>query len=167
MRYVRISAGVLILAFVAFMTWYKVTFSMDIATEHEYKGEPGSKSILIATQGSEFKDGVVDLILKSFKGHHIKIIDISDLYKVKEDDWDCILIIHVWEVWQPPKAIKFYTERWQHPEKHVVITTSGDGHYHQENVDAITTASIIADEDKIAEKAIEKMKHILNNSDDQ
>lgn len=162
MKYVRITIGILILIFVAFMTWFKITFSMDVAPTREYHPVESNHAILIATQGSAFKDTIVHEIVAAYRAdNYIKVTDIEKLYGVDETAWDCIVIVHTWEMWMPPKAIKYYMKRRTNPNKHVVITTSGDGHYKQDNVDAITTASIMEDSHEIAEQAIQKMNKIL------
>lgn len=128
----------------------------------EYHPVQSNKSILIATQGSAFKDTIVHEIVNAYQANnYIKVTDVNNLYSVNEKDWDCIVVIHTWEMWRPPKAIKYYMKRRTNPAKHVVITTSGDGNYKQADIDAITTASIMENSHEIAQKAMNRIDKIL------
>ena len=103
--------------------------------------------MLIATQGSEFKDAVVDGIVAHLRARavYVKVIDISELAGVDEDPWSAIVLIHTWEMRKPPPAVKTFVDRTRNTNKLVVLTTSGAGDFRMPGVDAISSASVVAE----------------------
>jgi menaquinone-dependent protoporphyrinogen IX oxidase len=71
------------------------------------------KKLLIATQGSDFKDKVTSAIVKHFKldSIYIQVFDIAELQGVDPNDFDALVIIHTWENWKPPVAVKAFIDR--------------------------------------------------------
>ena len=161
-KVIRIGFGIVILLFVAFMTWYKIAFSMDVASAKEINPN-GQTHLLIATQGSAFKEKLTQIIIDHFNSSqtHIKVIDVSDLRYITEEEWDCIVLVHTWELSRPPSSVKHYIDSWKSPGKHVVVTTSGAGNYQMDKVDAITCASEIDKTNEIATATIQKIDAIL------
>ncbi len=152
--------GLMILFFI-FLVWYEHTYSMEVIEPYEINSPRLKKTLLIATQGSHFKDKVTSGLVDSYKTDsiHIKIIDITSLDAVRVKDYNAILIIHTWETWNPPVAVKTFINRTKkYASKIVVFTTSGDGNYKMEGVDAITGESVLAD----VPLYIEKIKMRLN-----
>ncbi|MFL1895331.1 hypothetical protein ACJRPK_06485 [Aquimarina sp. 2-A2] len=131
-----LKAGLIILSIVIVLfllaTWYKYEFSMEIADAYQVNSPYLESKLLIATQGSDFKNAIVDGVVNHFKGDtiFIDIMDISGLNKVKPEDYDAILILHTWENWKPPFVVKRFVENTtdQH-DKMLVLTTSGQGSY--------------------------------------
>jgi hypothetical protein len=56
---VIIGIAVIVLAILAFLTWYKFQYPMDVAMSFEINDPESKHRVLIATQGSEFKDAIV------------------------------------------------------------------------------------------------------------
>ena len=145
--------------------WYKVTYSMDVADTYEVHTKTSSRRLLVATQGSDFKNSVVQEIVTHFKGDsiYINIIDISALDSIDPNDYTAILLIHTWENWKPPVQIENFihrTKRYQ--DKIAAITTSGKGTYHMEGIDAITGESKPENILPIANEAIERIQAIFD-----
>ena len=145
----KVIIGIVALALTtfAFLTWYKFHYSMDVAESFEVKSPELKNRVLIATQGSEFKDAVVAGIVDHLKQRlvYIKVIDVAALPKVNEDKWNAVVVIHTWENWKPQADAKDYLERVKDLSKVIVLTTSGDGDYKIEGVNAITSASVMID----------------------
>ncbi len=142
-----LAAGVIILAMVAFATWYRVHYSMSVARSFEVPAAAPSARVLIATQGSAFKDAVVSGLADHLRLRSVyaKIVDISALPGIQGGDWDAIVLIHTWEMGKPPQTVKAFVDRIHDPDKLVVLTTSGAGNFKLEGVDAISAASKMVD----------------------
>ncbi|MBQ0732889.1 hypothetical protein [Aquimarina celericrescens] len=151
-KIILVFLSVILLLFII-ATWYKYEFSMEVAKEYQLNTPNENIKLLIATQGSEFKDTITKGIVKHYKRDSIfiKVIDISSLVKVNPNDFTAILIMHTWENWKPPTVVRQFIERTadQH-KKMVVLTTSGQGSYsikqidtlyNLENIDALTGES--------------------------
>jgi hypothetical protein len=122
---------------------YFVHISMDPAKPFEVNRPEAKEHVLIATQGSAFKDAVVHGVVSQLerRSAYVKVIDIASLKDVREGDWNAIVVLHTWEMDKPPAAAKTFIDRVQARDRLVVLTTSGDGDKHIEGVDAITSAS--------------------------
>lgn len=152
---------------IMFGTWYKFEYSMDKVAESTINTPELERSLLIATQGSEFKNAITNNIVNEFKKDSIfiRIIDISALTQVEARDYSAILLIHTWENWKPPMGIKEFIERTtDQKDKVVVMTTSGEGSSKIKNVDAITGESKIENVIPFTERAIERLKPLLSMS---
>ncbi len=157
--------GVVVL-FAAFSIWYKYTYSMDRVQAFEVNTPNLETKLLIATQGSDFKEAVLSKVIDHFKSRfiYIKVIDVHELAQEEIDEWKAICILHTWEIQKPPQVIADFFE--QHPNiEHVaVLTTAADGQSKMENVDAITGASVMEEVDARAQKLIERTEAILTKS---
>jgi menaquinone-dependent protoporphyrinogen IX oxidase len=120
--------------------------------------------VLIATQGSEFKDAVVSAVAGNLKnrGCYVKVVDVSALPGVREAEWNAIVVLHTWEMRKPPGVVKTFVERARNSGKLVVLTTSGAGTFRIEGIDAISSASVVADAPDRAAEISAKVDAILN-----
>jgi hypothetical protein len=136
------------LALLAFAIWYRVHFSMDPAKPFEVNRPEAEQHVLIATQGSAFKDAVVQKVVARFKDRsvHVKVIDVGALADVREADWNAIVVLHTWEMGKPPAPVQAFIERARSRDKLVVLATSGQGKERMVGVDTITAASRRASE---------------------
>lgn len=156
----------LMLAFFVVALWYKYEYAMDIAEEFEINNPQLQQQLLIATQGSEFKDAVRTKIINHYKSDSIfiKVIDISSLPKIKHQDYYAVLLIHTWENWQPPKVVEnFVNKNREYRKKLVVLTTSGEGSYKMDEVDAITGESKLENVVPFTDKIIKRLDSVLMN----
>lgn len=151
-------------AALVFMTWYRLHYSMDVARAFEVVGSPDGARILVATQGSAFKDAVTTGLLEHLRRRSasVKVIDVSGLQSVQPQDWDVIVMIHTWEMRKPPAAVQAFAERTQQKDKLVVLTTSGAGHFKLAGVDAISAASQMADVPARVEEMTMRIDTILD-----
>ena len=142
-----IIVATLTFAILAFLTWYKFHYSMDIAASFEVNAPESERRVLIATQGSEFKDAVVAGVVEHLRKRraYIKVIDVTALSQVIENKWTAVLVIHTWENLKPQADAKAFIERTKGSDKVIVLTTSGRGSYKVEGINAISSASIMAD----------------------
>lgn len=137
--------GIVIVLFIGFLFWYKFTYSMEVI-EGEIVNDYGSKNkLLIASQGSEYKNAIVNGVIDEFKDKdvYIKVIDVTTIKDVEVDVWDAYLILHTFEIWQPQADAADFLETHYDKEKMVVLGTSGSGEVKMEGIDGYTGASIM------------------------
>lgn len=151
-------------ALVVFAIWYQYTYSMDQADAFQVNSTTYNQKLLIATQGSEFKNNVTHYVVDHFKNDSIfiNVVDVSALETIESDIYNAVLVIHTWENWKPPIAVKTFIDNNRlDMDKMVVITTSGDGTYKMDEIDAITGESKPENVTLIAKKAINKLEVLL------
>ena len=149
LKRVLIVLGSLIILFVIAFGIYLFLNIQDIAEAFEVGSPDSGRKILIATQGSEYKDLMVDTLTARLKGEdvYISVIDISGLKEINEKDWDAEVIIHTTEAWELPDPVKEYLNRIENPDEVILLITSGGGEWKPEDckVDILTSASKVAD----------------------
>jgi hypothetical protein len=168
-RWKKIGSWILgvIMIFLLFIVWYKHTFSMK-ATKHFEINRPTAKNrILIAMQGSEFKDSLVNDVITELKSKsvYISVIDVSDLSEVKEESWSAIIVIHTWENWKPQEDARLFIEKVKDKDKLIVLSTSGQGSYKIEGVDGITSASKLNEVSNKSKEITERLTKLIIVSD--
>lgn len=134
-----------------FMLWYDSQYSMDKAMEYEVNSPNAEQSLLIATQGSEYKDKISKAIVQALTEDQVymKIVDIHSLKDEDPDNYTAIVMLHTIEMMKAPKCARDFADR-ADKSKLFVLATSGDGSYHIEGVDGMTSASPILDSDRHA-----------------
>ena len=135
--------------FFLFMVWYDWKFSMDVVEGFE-KGDPSSgRKVLVATQGSEFKDEITQKLTDKLAENeiYVQVIDVTSIEGTNIDIWDAMVIIHTWEQWKPQPDAEAFLGEYYDPKKMVVMTTSGSGEEMIDGVDGISGPSIMEDVD--------------------
>ena len=135
------------------LLWYRIHYSMERIDTREAGASQAAVRILIASQGSAFKQAVVEGLVDRLKARsvHIKIVDVSTLPSIDEREWHAIVILHTWENWRPQPDAAAFVARVADKGKLVVLSTSGSGR-EQLGVDAISAASSMQD---VAQKVAE------------
>lgn len=164
-RWKKIGAWILavLLIFLLFAIWYKQNYSMKVAEPYEVNSPSHKDHILIATQGSEFKDSLVHELVRELRTQSvfIKVIDISDLTTIKEEEWTAIILLHTWENWEPQEDAKYFIEQVKDKRKLIVLSTSGQGSYRIENIDGITSPSKLSDVSDKAKEITSRVTKLL------
>jgi hypothetical protein len=124
---ILLAAAALVAATAGFAAWYRQHYSMDVARSFDVNDPGATVRVLIATQGSEFKDALVAGVVAELgtRATYVRVIDISLLPRVNADDWNAIVLIHTWEMRNPPTAAKAFVARLRDTRKLVVLGTSG------------------------------------------
>lgn len=132
----------MVLVFFLMMFWYRSTFSMEKKKGY-YINKNSTETILIATQGSEFKDSLVNSLVDYYDKDtiNIKVIDVSELDQISSNDYAAILIIHTWEMWKAPDVIVDFISSNEDLSRIIAFATSGDGNNKIMNIDGIAGAS--------------------------
>jgi len=144
---VWLAIATLVLASIAFAGWYRIRYSMGVARAFEVNDPRAAQRVLIATQGSEFKDALVVELVAHLEAReaYVRVVDISALPGVEPGEWQAIVILHTWEIGKPPAEVKNFVARTRDSGKLVVLTTSGAGDFRLDGIDAISSASVMAD----------------------
>ena len=160
--------AVVISILVVFILVYSYTYSMETAEGFEVNDSGMEEKLLIATQGSEFKDFLVLEIVETIKERpiYIKVIDVTELAGVDEDDWNGILIIHTWEKWEPQPDALAFIKRAKKLEDICTVSTSGSGEEVIFGVDGISGASEISSISKIALEIVDWLEMRFKVLDD-
>ncbi|MCX7546888.1 hypothetical protein OS188_02865 [Xanthomarina sp. F1114] len=130
------------------------------------KKTPDKYNLLIANEGSHFKDSLVSLIIQHYnsKPVNIKVISLSSLSDAQPKNQDAILILHSWYTWKPPKEVEiFINNHYRCLNNILVFSTSYQGDLKIEELDAITGSSKMIDVKNYASKIIKKLSPLLNN----
>ncbi len=124
----------------------------------EIKKEEAKYKILIGSQGSVFKNALLDTLKNEIIKNNVnlKIVDVTKLKDENPEDCDAIILIHTTEKWQLQPDVKKFLDRTKDLNKVMLITTSGDGKWKTKdyNVDIITSASEFTEIPVIKEKVI-------------
>lgn len=148
-RWQKVLLGALTLAIVlaGSAAWYRQHFSMSPARAFEVNSPGAGPKVLIATQGSAFKDAILAGIVAHLQPlpAYVKVIDVSALPGTNEAGWSAIVVIHTWEMRRPPPGVQRFLDRAADLHKVIVLGTSGAGTFKVEGVDAISTASVMTD----------------------
>ena len=122
-------------------------------------------SLLIASDASGFKDAVRGRVFDHYKSSgNVEVVNIGSLKTRKAEDFDAVLIIDTclgWSRFNP--SMKAFLDGAQDPERVVLFMTVDDTEWDfiYQGVDAITAASTIEDEARVAAVLIQKLDHIL------
>jgi hypothetical protein len=162
-RIVLVTIAALLVGSIAFASWYHAHYSMATAAAVNVLGAPGAPRVLIATQGSAFKNSVTTGLVDHLRGKSatIKVIDISLLPDAREEDWNALVVIHTWEMGRPPAEVSAFIDRLRNRHLLVMVTTSGAGDIRMEGVDAISSASTIADVPAVVGELVRRVDVVL------
>lgn len=136
----------LLIGLIIFSLWYSITFSMGLVQAYDVNEPKLEKKLLIATQGSDFKNAITSAVVERYKQDsvYIRVVDVTSLDTINPKPFNAILIIHTWEYWKPPKAVSTFTEKAkEYHDKMFFLATSGDGNYKIDGVDALSGESIL------------------------
>lgn len=162
-RKVLIAIATLLAATIAFAAWYKMHYSMAVATALQVNGAADAPKVLIATQGSDFKDAVTAGLVEHLKqrAFNIRVIDVGDLHTIKPADWNVIVLMHTWEISRPPSEVESFVEGLPSRDRLLVVSTSGQGDLKMDGVDVVTSASVMADVPRIVKDLAGKVDKVL------
>lgn len=160
---ILIGLGSIFLLFFMFLVWFKISYSMEEANGFELNSAKLDQKVLIVTQGSEYKKSIVENIKEEFtdKNAYLKVVDIKKLKKVKAKEWDAIVIMHTWEIFEPEERAKKFLKKHYDASKMFVVSTSASGDNNIDGVDGITSASELTNVSKDSRKIIDWLKTLI------
>lgn len=154
----------LLIGLIILSLWYDITFSMDVVSTYEVNDPSLEKKLLIATQGSDFKNAITSAVIERYNldAVYIRVVDVTTLDTIDPKPFTAILVIHTWEYWKPPKTVSAFRERAkEYNNKMVYLATSGDGNYKIDGVDALSGESILANAPLFVDNINHKLSTIL------
>ncbi len=156
--FVKAMIGFLVLS-VLFGMWYKNKYAMGIASSYSVNTPEMSHSLLVLTQGSDYKNAVVEKVVNyySSRDFFIQVQDLTQLPDLDIDDWTVVLLIHTWEIERAPKEVIEMIEKNVNLSKIAFFTTSGNGDGHVKGIDGITGASIMENVNDKSQEAIDSV----------
>jgi hypothetical protein len=154
---------------VIFAVWYKAYYSMEIAIPFEINNPSESNKILIASQGSEFKNQLVASITDSLKllPVYIKVIDVSLLPEIVIENWNVVILLHTWEIGKPPNSVQNFVNKNETSTNIIVMTTSGNGKEAILGIDAISGASDLTTIPSFNQQIVKRVKLIVDNGNQE
>jgi hypothetical protein len=156
-----LSLGVFLLVFAV---WYKYEYSMDKVETVQFNSPDLDLKLLIATQGSTFKNKITSNITDYYKNDsiYIKVIDVSQLPEINPINYEAIVLIHTWENWKAPKEVQSFIEQnISNQNKIVVLATSGKGSFKIKEIDAITGESKLENTTFYSDLIIKKLDDLI------
>jgi hypothetical protein len=93
-------------------------------------GDPAAeKRVLIASQGSEFKEQLVAQLVDRFSNEqmYISVLDCTALDGIDGSDWDAIIMLHTMQIHKMPKEARRFLERQKDLSRTMLVCTSGGG----------------------------------------
>ncbi len=155
---------VVVLIFIAFGV-FLLRNRQGAVTPFEVNTPEAPAKVLIASQGSEFKEAVVGGLTRHFEDRpvYLRVIDVSGLASIQEQDWDGLLLIHTTERSRLQSDVKKYLDRAQDLDKVVLLTTSGSGEWATDryDVDVITSASKRSETMPVIDLLAQKLDNML------
>jgi hypothetical protein len=142
-KLVVFSVGTLLLLVSGTLGAYFLMHGMTQVRPYE-KGAPIlPHHILVATQGSAFKDRLVSTLAAQLERRpaYVKVIDVGRLADIDAADWNAIVIVHTWEIGKAPRSVTRFVARLAEPGRIIDVTTSGSGRERLPGVDVLSSAS--------------------------
>jgi hypothetical protein len=120
--------------------------------------------IVIASDQSDFKDAIRGMLVEKYKkSSSIEIVNIEDLEKIDEKNYDVVVILDTCMAWSRfNPSLKSFIDRKK--EKNTVLFISAgdpDWKYSYKGVDAITSASEMELKDDIYKRIVEQINKII------
>ncbi len=121
--------------------------------------------VLIATQGSEFKEAVVSRVVEDLEKDlcYVKVIDLKRLEHEPATDYDAIVVVNTCKAWRLTRGASKFVKEFPDKDKVVLLTTAGGEDWKPKSVevDAITSASKEQKTDPVADEISRKIRSIL------
>lgn len=143
-KLIWITGAIITLIFIG-SALYLYEFYPRSAEPFEIGSKESERKILIARQGSDFKDQLTKRLCDSRKDEDlfIKGIDFDDLQSVKIENWDRVIILNTFMI-DLDSSIEEFIERSNFDERILLVITSGGADWQPEislKIDALTSAS--------------------------
>jgi flagellar basal body-associated protein FliL len=144
--------SILIFIIVAGLITYKFIFSQSVIEGYTINKESNSKKILVATQGSSFKESVNEKLEEYYKNKdfYINVLDVTNLGTISDyNSYDKIIIISSVESSKINQEAENTINQISDKEKIKIITTSGSGSWDNYISDEIDTLSTVSKDENI------------------
>ncbi len=149
------------------LVWYVATHRMMVVPERMLGQDGAPAKVLIATQGSPYKDAVTRSIARDLTGRGVQVHlrDVTTLAEVDPDAWDAIVVMHTWEFWMPQRDAREFRLEHGRSENIIYLSTSSSGEERIE-VDAVSSASMLTDTVEVAQALLQRLSPLIPASTD-
>lgn len=134
-----------IVLFIVFLGAYIVINWQGVIEPYQIGNSNANQKILIASQGSEFKNNLEKELIRLLKNDNtfLSIVDCTTLGHEDAADWDAVIIIHTTQIHGMPEEVRDFLLSSDDLSKILLVTTSGGGDevVTEFEVSAISTAS--------------------------
>jgi hypothetical protein len=162
-----ISVGCLVVIVAIAALGYRVFFTQGVAESFEVNSPELETKVLIATQGSSFKETLVSGIIEGLGENptYIKVIDVIALPEIEEEPWNALILITTCQSSSLQPDVKEYLTQTKKPDHIVLLTTSGSGKWKPEQspVDSISTASSKKNAGPLVAEILKRVETILGS----
>jgi hypothetical protein len=167
LKIVLIVIGSLIALFIIVFGIYLLLNIQGEAESFEIGSPELDQKVLIASQGSDFKNALVDSLTTHLeeKPLYIKVVDVSALGEVKEEEWNALIIINTCQQYRlHPDVIK-YLDKAKDLSKVILVITSGPGDWKTDkyDVDIFTSASKMSELKLMVSSILTRIQTILED----
>jgi hypothetical protein len=169
LKKILIILGIIVAFLVIAGLVYKLAFGQRKA-EVKTLGNPDAEfRLLIATQGSNFKDKLLEEIETELaqKNIYVKVDDVSFLKNINIEDWSFILVMTAIEAGKiHGDAQEFILSNYNFSNLYIVLTSGGGkdwSSYYDKPVDSISSASKTDDINSIKQGIINRLDSVISN----
>jgi len=124
---------------------YLIVNIQGVIEPFEVNAPDCSRKVLVASQGSSYKDALLERLVDHVKGKdiYLKVVDTTTLDAEDPAKFDAVIMVAAIYAASIPGAARGFIEKVRHPEKVIPIVTSdsGDAPGEAKDLDAITSAS--------------------------
>lgn len=125
----------------------------------------GEAPVLIANQGSEFKDVVVENLRDEMRESSISftVQKLNTLGRAEPEEWDAVVILHAVKIGSINKNVERFFNRIDDYSKVIVCTTCGDKDMVSEKygIDSITAASKKEEVSTLTQQIEKRLQNML------
>lgn len=147
---------------------YIITNKQGVIEPFQVGNPQAQYKILVASQGSEFKEKLVERIASEFESDsvYISVVDCTDLDQSHTNGWDAYILIHVMQIHKMPKEAREFLNLLDDLSKVFLVSTSGAGdeHFTELEVDGISSPSRMIAIDPIMKWIQPRIKEILSKT---
>ena len=158
-----IGLSIAIVGLAIFVLIYMMMYSQGVIEPFEAGEKASLEKILIASQGSDYKNMFVEKVIEKLKNDSlfIKVIDVTEIEKENIDDFKAVLIINSIEMYDMQENAKGFLSG-ANNKKVIMLATSGNGAMgpKDNSIDAITTASSLESIDEKVDEVINRLKEL-------
>jgi len=166
LKIVLLVIGCIILVLIILFLIYLWMNRQGVIESSEIGNPELEQKVLIASQGSGFKNALVESLSTNLEQRqiYIKVLDVTALSEVSEEDWDAVVLIHSVEMSKLQPDVKAFLDRAHELDKVILITTSGPGTWKTDDydVDIITSASEKEELPGLTEEILRRLDVLLS-----
>lgn len=166
LKIVLLAIGCIILVFIILFLVYLRMNKQGVIESSEIGSPEFEQKVLIASQGSDFKNALVEGLITKLKQRQIylKVLDVTALSELSKDDWDAMVLIHSVEMSKLQPDVKAFLDRAHDLDKVILIITSGPGTWKTDDydVDIISSASKKEELSVLTKDILERLDMLLS-----